>query len=395
MLVRPISDDEVSAFRMAVMQTFGGDPANDPHGDERFRALVAPGRSFAAFDGPRIVGSAATFDFDLTVPGGSLPMAGLTMVVVRPTHRRRGLLRELMAAHLDEARSRAMPVSGLWASEASIYGRFGYGVAAESDELSFVGPDVALATAETDEVEPIDDPTEVLPPIYDAARALRPGMITRTAAWWKYRRFADRPDMARGASPRRFAVARRDGETTGYVTYRHRGGWEDGIPAGTVEIEEMVAVDGRAEASLWRLITRIDLFPRVKYGNLPVDSVLPWIASDARRLKRRRTDTLWLRIEDVPATLCARRYSADGALRLEVDGRVHELRVEGGVATCGASDPPAALHLDLATLGNLYLGAARAFTLARAGRIEGAPAAVAQADRMFSAPQAPWIAEVF
>jgi len=395
MLVRPIRDDEVSAFRLAVMNVFGGDPANDPHGDERFRTLIAPGRTFAAFDGSTIVGSAATFDFTLTVPGGSLPIAGLTMVVVRPTHRRRGILRELMEAHLEEARSRSMAVSGLWASEASIYGRFGYGIAAEADDLSFHAPEITFAPASTDEVVPIDEPTEVLPPIYDAARAVRPGMITRTPAWWKYRRFADRPDVARGASPRRFAVARRDGIATGYVTYRHRGGWDDGLPAGTVEIDELVAVDGRAEASLWRLLTRIDLFPKVRYGNLPVDSVLPWIASDGRRLKRRRTDTLWLRIEDVPAALSARRYGVDGALRLEVEGKVHELRVEGGVASCGPSDPPAALRLDPPALANLYLGGVRASTLARAGRIEGDPAAVALADRLFASPNAPWIAEVF
>src|SRR5688572_27609146 len=115
MEIRAIHDEEVAGFRLAVINTFGGDPAADPQGDERFRALIAPGRTFAAFDDGRIVGSAATFDFQLTVPGGALPLAGLTMVVVRPTHRRRGILRQLMALHLDEARGRALPISGLWA----------------------------------------------------------------------------------------------------------------------------------------------------------------------------------------------------------------------------------------------------------------------------------------
>jgi predicted acetyltransferase len=395
MEIRAIRDDEVAAFRVAVINTFGGDPAADPQGDERFRALIAPGRSWAAFDDGRVVGSAATFDFELTVPGGTLPLAGLTMVVVRPTHRRRGLLRQLMTAHLEEARGRAISVSGLWASEASIYGRFGYGVAAEGDELSFHAPGIELGAGPHDEVVPLDEPSAVLPPIYDAVRATRPGMITRTPAWWKYRRFADRPDMARGASPRRHALALRAGAATGYVSYRHRGAWEDGLPAGTVEIEELVAVDGRAEASLWKLLASVDLFPKVKYWNAPVDCVLPWIASDGRRIKRRRTDTLWLRIEDVPAALSARRYGADGALRLEIEGRVHELRVEGGVGRCAPCDPPAALKVERAALGSLYLGGFPASLLARAGRLAGDPAAIALADRMFAAAQPPWISEIF
>ena len=121
--IRNIRDDEVDTFRAAVMMAFGDDLDVDPDGPARTRALLDLTQVWAAFDGAAIVGTAATIDFGIVVPGGgSLPMAGLTTVMVRPTHRRRGLLRQLMQHHLDDMRTRSYPLSGLWSSEASIYG---------------------------------------------------------------------------------------------------------------------------------------------------------------------------------------------------------------------------------------------------------------------------------
>ncbi|MCA9676896.1 MAG: GNAT family N-acetyltransferase, partial [Myxococcales bacterium] len=325
MELRAITDGEIAAFRHALITTFGGDPAHDPDGDERFRALIPAGRAFAAFDRGAVVATAASFAMSLTVPGGAtLPMAGLTMVTVRPTHRRRGVLRRLIATHLADARAHGDPVSGLWASEASIYGRFGYGLAAEADELAFVATDHVVAADRTpdqlDDVDAItaDDAAVLLPPVYDAVRRTRPAMYARSRAWWKHRRFADRPDLRGSNSPRRHAVTLRAGAVTGYVVYRQRLAWDAGVAAGKLEIEELLATDARAEATLWRFVAGIDLFPNVAWWNAPVDSPLPWLVADARRLRRRRTDTLWLRVEDVAATLAARTYAADGVVRVAV-----------------------------------------------------------------------------
>ena len=64
------------------------------------------------------------------MPGGArLPMAAVSMVTVHPTHRRRGVLRRVMDAQLDDVARRGEPLAGLTASEASIYERFGYGTA--------------------------------------------------------------------------------------------------------------------------------------------------------------------------------------------------------------------------------------------------------------------------
>ena len=143
MEIRTVADDEIGAFRATMIATFAGDPDEDADAEARFRALIEPDRRWAAFDGGALVATAATFAFTLTVPGGALPMAGLTMVTVRPTHRRRGILRGLISAHLDDARRRGEPIGGLWASESGIYGRFGYGMAAEGIDLGFDASAVA------------------------------------------------------------------------------------------------------------------------------------------------------------------------------------------------------------------------------------------------------------
>jgi predicted acetyltransferase len=399
MEIRAIADDEVLAFRTAMSSTFGFDPATDPHADARFRALVPGGRAVAAFDRGQLVATSAAFEFTLTVPGGRVPMSGLTMVAVRPSHRRRGLLTELVRAYLEETRRRGHPVGGLWASEASIYGRFGFGIAAEGDDLSFRATGVEVAAGrELDEMAILDEPgPEDLAPIYDAVRAVRPGMLSRSADWWRFRRFLERPEMSRGTSARRHAVARRGASATGYVTYRHRPSITDGLHDGKLEIEELLATDARAEATLLRYVATVDLFPEVTWWNAPTDGLLPWLASDPRRIRRRRGDTLWLRIDDVAAALAARRYGADGVLVLEVDdpSARYALAVEGGAATCAPSADRADLRLDRPALANLYLGAFPATMLARAGRIAGAPAALARADRMFATPIAPWCTETF
>ena len=398
MEIRTIRDDEVPAWRLALIETFGGDPATDPEGEERSRALVALDRTWGAFDRGRIVATAAAFDFTLSVPGGALPMSGLTMVSVRPTHRRRGVLRAMMELHLEAARRHGDPIAGLWASEATIYGRFGYGHAVESEAITFHTTGAVVAAGrELDEVEVIDDAAagELLPGVYDRAFAARPGMFSRTPAWWRYRRLVDRVDLRGGASPRRQVVARRDGVATGYVAYRQRLAWDPTGPSGSFEIDELMAIDPRAEATLWRFVASVDLYPKVSWWNAPVDCVLPWLLDDPRRVTRRRTETLWLRPEDIARVLAARTYAVDGRLRLGVAGETFELVADGGAGRAAPTGDAPEVVLDRSALGSIVLGGFAPSFLARAGRLSGEPRALALADRMFASPIAPWCAEIF
>lgn len=398
--VRTITHDEVAAFREALMTTFGDETEGDPQGIERFHALVPPGQAWAAFDGPTLVGTAATLDLSIGVPGGgSLPIAGLTMVSVRPSHHRRGLASALMRCHLDDARTRGYAASGLWASEASIYQRFGYGIAAFNDVVEVAGAsalEVAAGRA-LDQLEAIDEARarEVLPAVYARATADRPGAIRRSAVWWRERRFLDSAWARAGASKRRFVLARRGADLVGYLVYRQRPKFTDGLPAGRAELVELIAIDPRAEATLWRLALGIDLFPIVSWGNAPTDHALPWLVADSRRIKRTRVDNLWLRIDDVPAALATRGYPGDGRLRLAVGDTTWELIVEHGRGRCAATDHAPDLRLDPPALAAIYLGGTSATQLARAELVHGDADAVATADRLFASPIAPWCPEVF
>jgi predicted acetyltransferase len=291
-----------------------------------------------------------------------------------------------------------MPVSGLWASEAGIYGRFGYGLATEGDIVTIERANtVELPVPVVDAVEPIDEATarELLPGIYARAIAKVPGALVRSEAWWRERRFLEIPFVRGGASRRRHVIVRRAGNPTGYLQYRQRPGFTDGVASGKTEIVELIGLDAQAEASLWKFALRIDLFPTVTWWNAPVDDSLAWRVADARRVIRRRSDGMWLRIGDVPRTLAARSYEVPGTLRIRVDGQPLELVVGAdGAAECSPTDG-ADLELSRSTLGTLFLGCASATRLARAGLVAGDPRAIARADRMFATPIAPWCPEIF
>ena len=398
MEIRTITDEELSAFRGSMMQTFGSDMDADPGSEERLRTTVdTKAQAWAVFDGKVIAGTAATFQLDIGVPGGSLPIAGLTMVSVRPTHRRRGLASQLMQRHLDDAKQRGYAVSGLWASEASIYGRFGYGVAAEHDEIAIADArHLRITPRDFDDVEWIDDARakEVLPDIYARATANRPGILRRSAVWWEQRRFMETPWAREGASLRRHVVAKRGDVLVGYVAYRQKM-IEGATPGGKTKIIELHGVDARAEATLWQFLLNMDLYHRVEWWAAPTDDPLLLIVNDGRRVERKREDNLWLRIEDAPAALRARRYTSDGVLRFTFDTIAYELVIEDGRATCERTSKPADLDIDRTALGSLYLGGFTATRLARAGLVRGDARTIVTADRLFTSQIAPWCAEVF
>ena len=126
--IRPARDeDEARTVLGAISHYFGTGP--EPESADRIVPLSAPDRFHGAWEGDALVGGAGAFPLELTVPGGVLPTCGTTVVGVLPSHRRRGILRELMRAQLDDVTERGEALAALWASEAPIYGRFGFGVA--------------------------------------------------------------------------------------------------------------------------------------------------------------------------------------------------------------------------------------------------------------------------
>jgi len=138
MEIRPTTDKDLDVFVDTVHAAFGRFPETPIEGGGLWWSALEMDRCLLALtsDG-RPVGTAATHSFELTLPGEILvPAPGVTAVGVLPSHRRQGVLSAMMRHQLTELRAGGEFLSVLLASEASIYGRFGYGPATYTQRLT-------------------------------------------------------------------------------------------------------------------------------------------------------------------------------------------------------------------------------------------------------------------
>ncbi len=401
--IRLIEPDELAAYHRAISQGFGYDGDGDSEQLEHFAAISPLETSLAAFDRGHVVATFGSYDLELTVPGGpAIPMAGTTHVTVHPTHRRRGILTEMMRRHLDQTIERGQPVAGLWASEERIYGRFGYGVAATGLELAI--PDHAVELASPDPsitVHPAtaEEAATILPPIYAAARTGIAGSLARTDAWWTHRRLPD-PASRRGREGMlRYVVAERDGEAVGYLAFRLKE--LDPWGEGQTRIVELMSIDDEVRRALWSFALNVDLHRNVRWWNAPIDEPALLQVDRFRKVERRIMDSLWLRPLDVAAVLEARSYDHDGRLVIGVADRfgptagTYQLEVVDGVACCQATSAEPEVELAVEELGRLLLGGVSAILLARAGLVAGSVDAVARLHDLLITRAVPHCPEVF
>lgn len=404
--VRSITREELPRFRERLARGFGADVSDtSEEALQRAAEVFDLERTVAAFDGDDIVGTGGAFSFEMTVPGGTVPMGGTTIITVQPTHRRRGVLRAMMEYHLDEVAGRGEPVAGLWASESSIYGRFGYGMATQRCDMELDSRHIVFRDDDPPGRVRLADPEEAEPMmrrIYDTVRLGKPGMLSRSDAHWKHRVMRDVPDDRQGRSARRYAVYEEDGEPLGYATYRQKENWESGFPEGEIAIIELLAVTPAAHSGLWRFLTSIDLYTQVQWWNSPIDEPLPLRVADRRRVRRSVWDAMWIRILDVPAALTARTYEEDGDVTFSVSdvfrpgtAGSYRLEVEGGKATCERFDGDGDVEFDIDVLGALYLGNGGSPAYVTAGRMRGSDEDVLRLDRLFRTSIAPWCEQVF
>lgn len=403
--VRGITAAETERFIATMSTPFAFDIDDDPGMVERFSVLFEPDRARCAFDGADMVGTLGSFSLDMTVPGGHVPCAGTTMVTVLPTHRRRGVLRAMIAAHFEEARLRHEPIAALWASDSGIYHRFGYGMATVLAEAEIDRSHIHLhrlaPTPRPVRLVDAEDALEQIRPVFGRVARSRPGMYARSDGWWD-RRLRDRPSDRQGATAFRYAVTEGGSGVDGYVQYRIKpGSWDSHHGDGKVVVRELVAENAGAAVSLWSYLLNHDLVATVSTGMLPEDSELFSMLDGWRRAMPRLVDQMWVRLLDVPAALEARRYSSDGTLDLGVHDPMEDttttyrLTVEDGVGTIDRHLGDADVLLDVEDLGAAYLGRAHLRRLSRAGRLSGSAEALALADAMFGWDPAPWCQEVF
>jgi predicted acetyltransferase len=400
--VRTVNDlDEFTSAVLAIGQYFGMTPTEERM--QRFLDQITAERMHAAWSDGTIVGGAGAFAFDLSVPGGDLPTAGVSVVGVYPTHRRRGVLRSLMRAQLDSAHERGEPLAALWASEETIYGRFGYGLA------SFCG-EVKLAHEYTSFAVPFDpegtirlldrdEAREVVPPVYERVRAQWPGMFSRNELWWDQRELEDSEDRREGAGPKRWVAYERDGSVDAYAAYRHKPGWEEGSTVAELRVVEALAATPSAERDLWAYLLSIDWKANVRAFLLPPDHALFFLLATPRRLRYRMGDGLWVRLVDVGAALSGRQYSADSEVVFEVQDEFcpwNEGRWKLADGTASHTGDDADIALSAQALGSAYLGGVSFASLGRAGRAEELKdGALTRADGLFRWDRHPWCPEIF
>jgi len=373
---------------------------------EHRRVWYAQQRVTGAFDGDQLVGTFRTWPVGLTVPGEPLrtvPATAVSTVAVLPTHTRRGILTALMRDHLDAAAAAGSAVAVLIASEAVIYGRYGFAPTTESTAIEV---DFGRARMRPEVPDPggvayvtPEELFELAPAVHEAAR--RPGAIDRGSWWWEV--FLA-PDGPAGGKGRRVDLVRRDedGRPDGYLIYRYTEEWEHRVPKVRIDVVELMAATPAAYAALWRSLFAVDTVATVHADPRPLDEALAWMLVDPRALHRKeRSDFLWTRLLDPAAFFSTRGYDrgAAGRVVLEIDdplgyaaGRF-ELSVDGaGHGECRpAPEASAQVRTPVDVLSAASLGGGDLLAAQAAGRIaESSDGAVRQLSALLRCGVAPF-----
>jgi predicted acetyltransferase len=402
--IRYCRDDEIELFLEKCETSFGEEAR--PDWIERYKPLLHTERMIMALDGDEVVGTTADFPFTLTVPGNKVAAAGVTMVGVLPTHRRRGILTRMMRRQLDDTRERGEPLAVLWASEGDIYQRFGYGIATlyswldiDRDRARFRNNPPAAGRLRL--VDP-DKTIDAIADVYQRVCDVTPGMYERSRAWWEAHRLVDTPDNREGGGPLFRAVWEKDGRAEAYALYRIHDDWET-EPTGHVRAIEAMGTTPEATREIWRFLMNIDLVARIRAYFQPGLSPLLFMVAEPRRLRARLSDALLVRLVDIRAALEARSYAEEGAVVFEVSDtfmpdNAGRWRVEasGGAATIERTSEDPDLVVSITDLGCVYLGGFTFGQLLHSGQIvETTPGAAWRADGFFRTERAPWCPEVF
>lgn len=410
--IRVATDDDFRTIGRLLSTAFNDSSAEDEEADRVEHGIFEPDRSLVVTDDDQIVGHAASFTRDMTVPGAVLPAAHVTMVGVIPTYTRRGLLRRMMTRQLRDVRELGEPFAVLWASEGRIYQRFGYGLAApklgfeiDSREVKLPEPaEVLGAAAGPSKLRGIElsAAQPELAKVHDQLRIDRPGWSSRDDRWWAYV-LLDTPNRRDGGTPRRVLLHEGRSGVDGYALWRGKSSWDDSGPRGDVIVREVAATTLTGYLAMWRFLLSVDLTRTTRYWMGSVDEPLLYLANEPRRLGARFGDGLWVRLVDVGLALAGRRYQAPVDVVFEItDALLPEnagrWRLTAGPdgATCERTTAPADLACDVSALAAAYLGGPTLGALSTAGRItELRRGTLAPASAAFGWHRAPSGPEIF
>jgi predicted acetyltransferase len=396
--------DRVEEYFATVLRGFHEDYNPElwpPH-----QATFEPERNFGFTVDGRWVSTCGAYTLQMTVPGGTVPVAAVTLVTVHPSYRRRGLLRQMMTHQLEGIAARGVePVALLWASEAAIYGRFGYGETLSRLRLS--GQTRALTLAPWVELEGSVGEVEreeflpVAQRLRESWLADRPGALKRSDLWWQIRLHDPEP-WRRGASAYRFVLHfASDGSPDGYAQFRVKEEGPDGYAE--VAIHSLDAANPPAYAGLWRFLLNLDLVRSFSWHDAPMDEPLRLLVTDPRAIKAELSDGTYARLIDLSAALMARRYAAEidvviGVLDPMLAQNDGAFRLQGGPD--GAEVTPSRhqpdISMNVRELGAIYLGGVSPATLRQAGLVtEQTKGAVARVAAAFAWDRLPYCNDYF
>jgi predicted acetyltransferase len=420
--IRVITQDELLAVHHVHEHAFHTGPLSD-QARARVHSRVECERTVAAFDGGTMVGCAGAFSFRMRVPGALAAVAGVSLVAVLPSYRRRGILASLMRHQLGDVHERGEAVAALFASEARIYGRFGYGRASWHAGFSLRGGEGELAadapndTALRLRIAGPESARAELAKVYELVLDERPGFFARNEAWWD-RALADEPESRGGASPLRCVLAEDASGPRGYALFSGRERWDEDafLPDSLIEVREVITADAAASAAIWGDLLSRDLTTEFHLPVRPVDDPLLHLLADPRRVRTRISDGLWVRLVDVASALAQRRYACPVDVVIEVaddscgwnQGRWRLTAGDasapapgrgtpaGAGATCERTTDAADIALPVRALGAAYLGGTRLGPMAAAGLVtELRPGTLARLSTALSWDPAPWCPMIF
>jgi predicted acetyltransferase len=392
--------EELRASMSSIWHYFGLPPTDEAVGN--FAVLVGPERGLVAREDGATAGGCCSFPMQVTTPGGAVKAAGVTMVGVQPTHRRRGVLSAMMRRQLDDCRERGEPLAYLWPSEERIYGRFGYGLTGLSADVE-ISRDrneffTKAPTAGRVRLVPLAEALAPVRAIYAGTAARRPGMFARSDEWFRRRNLADLAWMRAGGGELVCALLEIDGAPAAYALYRFDAKWERNIPAGVVRVAEAMATTPEAMRAIWRYLLDLDWCATIKAGFLPVDHPLFLLSAEPRRMRTQLRDGCFARLVDVESALFSRAYGP-GEIVIEVSdafcpwNAARWLVREGGATR---TERAADISCDVSALASAYLGGFSWAQIVASSRAKAASEeAIARADRVFERRGAPWVPEIF
>lgn len=291
---------------------------------QRLKLLADPERAIALCKNNKIIGTTNSFSSYISIPNDkSVKVAAVSYVSVQPTHRRKGILTEMMNIQLNEIYSKYKePLAILWPSETAIYGRFGYAPTKEkhykiSKNNTQFKPGLTNNSLEVkflNRNEAINAYVE----INNKLMSTRPGVM-KINKKWAQRRIDDLIFKHLNSGPAYFIGIYHNKKLVGFATYSIENNDNSyGNTPSSLYMWDIIYLDLDAAISIWNFCLNIDLVEEFYANGVPEDDILEALLISPSGLNARITTGFWIRIVDVVSAITLRSYEYTGNIVFKV-----------------------------------------------------------------------------